>query len=227
MALASDIIARVRTQLIDEAPTRRWTDAELLWWLSDGQRTIAALAPSSVNKVSVVKLVPGTRQTLPADGHMLLTVTRNMGKSGTKPGRAVRVVSREIMDAQNPEWHADPASTDVRNFLYDPQDTRTFFVYPPSNGLGYVEINYAYVPNVLTGLSDMLAVRDIHLTALFDYVMFRAHQKDSDYAAGQALASTYMQAFMLTVTGRLSGELEDSPNMQLAPFNPQVRGAAK
>lgn len=227
MTQAAAVLARVRAQLIDDAPTKRWSDSELLRWLSDGQRTIASLMPSAVSKVASVKLAEGTRQSIPADGHLLLTVIRNMGTNGEKPGRSVRIVSREIMDAQHPYWHTDPSSDVIRNYMFDPQDAQSFYVHPPASGRSYLELRYAYVPEELAATTDALAVNDIYITALFDYVMFRAHQKDSDFSAGQALANVYLQAFTLAAAGRSAGEQAENPNLQLTPFNPQVKGAAK
>ena len=43
---AQTILTRVRTQLIDELTQQRWTDPELLRWLSDGQRTLVAMDPA-------------------------------------------------------------------------------------------------------------------------------------------------------------------------------------
>jgi hypothetical protein len=38
---------------------------------------------------------------------------------------------------------------------------------------------------------------------MFDYVMFRAHSKDADFAAGRELAQTYLSSFtgMVQVLG--------------------------
>lgn len=227
MPKALEIIERVRAQLVDDGATPRWSDVELLRWLSDGQRAIALAVPSAVAKRAVIQLQEGTLQELPADAHLLLSVIRNMGADGSKPGRSVRLTTRELMDAVNPEWHSAPKSLTVENYVYDPQERTTFWVWPPSNGLTHVQVHYAYIPPELVSVQDNLAVSPIYTTALFDYVMFRAHQKDSEFAAGQALAQTYLQSFLLAIGARGAGEAEDNPNLQLTPFNPDVRGAAK
>lgn len=226
--LASTIIDRARNLLSDTRDTKRWSDAELLRYLSDGQRTLAALQPGdAASKRVVVQLVAGTRQSLPADGIQLLSVFRNMGSNGTTPGRVVRLVTRDILDAQNLYWHVDTAETHIQNYIYDPSDSLNYYVYPPSNGLGYVELNYAATPAELVALTDSIALIDIYITPLTDYVMFRAHQKDSDFGAGQVVAQSYLQAFKLFIDGSDAGAKEENPNLQMAPFNPQVKGASK
>lgn len=225
--LASSILTRVREIAVDTGAVTRWSDAELMRYLSDGQRTIAAVYPDQVSKVAVMQLAEGTLQSLPADGESLLTIYRNMGTNGTTPGRAVRLIRREILDDQNPTWHSDAKVSTIYNFVYDPLDPTAFFVYPPSNGLGYIQLNYCYNPPEITATSDAISLPDIYITPLVDYVLYKAHQKDSDYAAGQERAVAHLQAFQLFLQGRDTKDEETSPNQSLGPFNPSVSGAAR
>lgn len=194
---ASSIINRVRNQLIDTGTyaAQRWTDAELLYWLSDGQRTIVATAPRTSQKLAVVQLAAGTRQALPADGYMYLTAYRNMGPAGTTPGNIILQTPRTLMDTQYPTWHYDAAAAAPRLAIFDQSDPTTYFVYPPADGTGHIELSYAAAAAELVNLTDTLVVKDIYATPLFDYVMWRATQKDSDYASGIATNTQYMQAF--------------------------------
>jgi len=225
--LASAIIDRVRTQLIDERVTQRWGDEELLRWLSDGQRTVVAMSPSLGEVTESLQLTEGTKQTLPAGTLMLLDIQRNMGADGETPGRAVRPVTRELMDGMNPSWHAAARSSTISNYIYDPQRPRVYYVYPPSTGLTYLEVSRAANPAEITTTTDLLVVDDLYQTALFDYVMFRAHQKDSDYAAGEGKAQVYLQLFMAFMGQHEGAKLAESPNQQLADTNLGVKGAAK
>lgn len=222
---AASVITRVRELLVDTGTSPRWTDAELLRHLSDAQRAIARASPDTVQKVAVVQLVDGTRQALPADGESLLTVTRNMGASGATPGRAVRIIRRDIIDDQNPMWHADPKATQIYNYIYDPTDSTAFFVYPPSNGVGHIEISYCYIPTELNVTTDALDVDDLYVTPLTDYVMFRALQKDADFAAGMQRAQMHLQAFLAFMSA--DAETALNPNLQTAPFDPATKGTAR
>lgn len=225
---ASEIIDRVRALLVDEDTTQRWTDEELLRHLSDGQRTIAAMNSDWATKVAVMQLAVGTRQSLPADGLTLLGVTRNMGLTpGNTPGRAVRLTRREILDDQEPNWHAATKVTAIYNYIYDPLDATAFFVYPPSNGNGFIEINYTFNPPEITALTDEISLQDILQTPLMDYVMFRAHMKDSDWAGGMNTAQFYLQAFQVFMSGSDQSDTETNPNIQLGPFSPTPKAAAK
>lgn len=223
---AQTIIDRVRSQLIDTDTSPRWTDAELLRWTSDAQRTIVSLIPAATSTTVTLSLSSGTRQTIPSDGHMLLSVIRNLNADSSS-ARAVRITTRELLDGYNSDWHASPSTKYVQNYTYDPQTPDVFYVYPPNNGLGKVEITYSIMPTELTTGTDNLTVADIYQTAVIDYVMYRAHQKDSDYAAGQAVAAGYLQIFLAHLGQGDAAELNNSPNMQLAPSNPNTKGSAR
>jgi len=187
---AQSIIDRVRTQLIDTGSAQRWTDAELLKWLSDGQRTLVAAMPEASSTISNASLVAGVRQTIPADGHVALRINRNAN------GRSCNAVPRDLLNIQYPTWTTDAASATVKHFFIDEVDKRYFYVYPPNTGTGTVELVYSVMPADLASTTSLLTVRDIYQTPLFDYVMARAHQKDSDFAAGQKTAEMYMQSFV-------------------------------
>lgn len=201
--LASSIVTRVRSALIDNGDNgapQRWPDADLLRYMSDGQRTIVAAIPRASSKVAVISLVAGTRQSIPADGHCLLSAIRNMGVGGSTPGASVMLEPRAILDAQYLTWHSDTATASVVAYTFDMSDQAGFFVYPPSLGTSKLEINYSVLPPELAATTDPLTIKEIYQTALYDYVMYRAHQKDSDYAGGQAVAAGYLNSFTAFMT---------------------------
>jgi hypothetical protein len=219
------IIDKVSTQLLDDSNTR-WTRAELLGWLCDGQRAIVLIQPNASSSTSSLKLVSGTRQALPADGYLLLDVYRNMGPNGNAPGRAVRVVSREIVDAQDPYWHTLTGTGSVMNYIYDVQDTQAFYVYPPSNGLNTLEINYSRIPSDITDETQPIVISDVLQTALVDYILYRANSKDAEFAPGMQLASQYLQTFMAQMGKATGEEAQNSPNQSLGQGNAQPQPGA-
>jgi hypothetical protein len=225
--LASEILDKVRTQLVDIETTQRWSDAELLQWLSDGQRVIASIEPSASSTVSIIELVAGTRQTIPTGGNMLLNVMRNIKTDGTTPGRAVRLVLRDMLDTQNPDWHAAAPSTVISNYMYDPAEREAFYVYPPASTSARLQINYSATPTEITSVSTAIGIRDIYSTALFNYVLYCAHMKDSDFAGGQQTAAAYLQMANAALSGLQTGDSQNNPNLQVIPFNPGAKGAAK
>jgi len=226
MALtANDVIARATLLLNDSgfaeggvAANTRWTTAELLDWTSDAQRQVVLLRPNASNQITTVPLVRGTRQSLPANGWLLISCNRNMQNgSGT---RGVRQVQRSTLDAQNPNWHADPMNKQVWNYTYDVQDQRAFYVYPPNDGSGSLEINYSAMPDQLTDVSSSIQIDSLWLTPMVDYVCFRALSKDAEFAGGAQLAQLYYQAFSTACVGRDQAEKQDSPDSTFSAPGP-------
>jgi len=214
--VASTIIDKAAIQLLDVSNVR-WTRAELFSWLNDGQRQITLMSPQTNNKIAVMNMVAGTRQTIPSDGWRLLDVFRYMGKLGNTPGRAIRLVSRELLDAYDPNWHSALKLDTPQNFLFDDQDQTAFYVYPPNTGNGYIQINYAAVPANLTSESQTISINDIYQTVLLDYILYRACSKDAEYAPGLQLAAGYLTTFMAALNTRDKTDKENTPNLGLSP----------
>jgi hypothetical protein len=178
-----------------------------------------------MNTPGAVQLVAGTRQLLPTGGWMLLGVYRNMGTTGTTPGRAVRIISRELLDAFNPDWHTTTASAVTKNYIYDLQDQTAYYVYPPSTGTNYLEINYSLQPTDLTSESQAIPMFDVYQGPLLDYIMFRACTKDAEYAAGVTLGQMYLTTFSASTSVKGQSETTGSPELGLLPRNPTMPGS--
>jgi len=220
--LATTIINRVSAQLMD-INNVKWSRTQLLDWISSGQRMIVVIAPSATNTIAVVQLVPGTRQAIPTNGWMLLDILRNMGPSGTIPGRGIRIISRKLLEAFNSNWHADTQADPVKHYLFDPQDQESFFVYPPSTGNNRIEINYSAVPAPLTSESQPLGVPDAYEEAMCHYVMFRALSKNAEFA-DDAKASKYLDLFNGLMGSKVTAEQANDPNLGLGPTDTSVKG---
>lgn len=223
---AKTIIDKATIQLIDLANIR-WTRSELLSWLNDGMRQIVLIQPSASSTTSVIQLQAGTRQYIPDDGWLLLSVYRNMGTAGTTPGRAIRIISREILDSFNPNWHTDKAAAEVRNYIYTDQDQTAFYVSPPNTGTQYIELNYSVQITDLTVETQPIPIFDIFQSSLLDYILYRACSKDAEYAPGLQLAQGYLATFVAAIQGKNASEVTGNPTQSLGPRNPPVRGSAQ
>lgn len=223
---AKTIIDKASIQLID-LTNIRWTRAELLSWLNDGLRQIVTIQPSASSTTVAKQLAVGTRQYIPTDGWLLLSIYRNMGTNGTTPGRIIRIVSREILDSFNPNWNTVTATAEVRNYMYTDQDQLAFYVYPPNTGTQYIELNYSVQPVDLTLETQPIPIFDVFQSALMDYILYRACSKDAEYAPGVALSQSYMATFIAAIQGKNQSEITSNPTQSLGPSNPPVRGSAQ
>jgi hypothetical protein len=221
--LASDVINRVGTALGD-TNNAKWSPSELLGYLNDGERLIATLQPISAQEIAAAPLVAGARQALPRNGWMLIDIVRNLGSSGASPGRAIRIIGRRLLDAFNPLWQTALQSPVVQSYIYDLRDPLNFFVYPPSTGGVYVEINYALTIAPLISANQPITLIDIYEEALYTYMLFRAASKLAEYAPGPEVASGYWTLFQALLTGREKAEMQINPNASLLPPMPTEAG---
>lgn len=212
---AASLISRAR--LLSQDPTGvRWSDSELLQWLNDGQREVVLYKPDAKAENTTLKLVSGTKQSIPSDGLSLIKVTRNMGSAGSTPGKAVLLVDSAILNSQIPDWHTATASNVALHYCYDDRDPKTFYVYPPQPvTTHYVELVYSTIPANLSSTSSTIDVDDIYGNALVDYVLYRAFSKDADFAGNGNRVMAHFQAFMAAVGGKRDEiEMRDDPNVR-------------
>lgn len=191
----TSVITRAST-LLNDPENIHWTQAELIDWLNDGQREIALYRPSACVRNTDVQLVTGTKQKLPADGNSLVDIPRNTD------GAVIRPVDRRDLDAFQPDWHSpSKAKNKVEHYCYTPADPKTFYVYPASPGGNSVELIYNANP-AQVGIGNAIAVDDIFVSALVDYILFRAFAKDTDYAPNTTNATAHYNAFLAAVKGQ-------------------------
>jgi hypothetical protein len=220
------VVDRIQTTLQDTTGIRWPVTGELVLWINDAQREIALLKPDAAAKNETVTLATGTKQIIPSGGNRLLRAVRNMSAASSGTGkRSVRLVSREVLDAQTPDWHdpavaGDAAHTNIiKHYIYDEANPRNFYVYPGVSGNAYLEIIYSSNPLSvgLTGARTDLEVPDIYGNAVVDYSLFRAYTKDAEYAGNAQRASTHYNLFINSVTGKGQIDIITSPNSDLGP----------
>ena len=208
--LASAIIDKAELILLDTTNVR-WTVAELLGWLNDGQREIVMLKPDTNVTTDEYQLVAGTKQSIPDGtssfqnsasatleaGVLLIDVQRNMGTDGATAGRAVTLIDMRIMDTVNPDWHADTSNATVKHYMFDIRNPKVFYVTPPQPGssMGFVEVAYSSTPAEIAAIGNVITLDDTYMTVLLDYVLYRAYQKDADYSKDTQRVAGYYQAF--------------------------------
>ncbi len=219
--LASEVIGKVQIVLQDTTGVR-WPDStELLGWLNDGQREVLIYKPNAHVHNESMPLSAGTKQSLPDGAIQLVDVVRNMGADGNTPGRAIRIVTREILDAQNPDWHTMTPAAVTKHYTYSPFDPKRFYVYPPATGSAKAEVIYSAVPEDVASLSAPISLDDIYQNVLVDYILYRAYSKDTDYAANPGRAAASQAAYTAALTGKTQAEVVVNPNTA-APANPNT-----
>lgn len=214
------VIDRVQKTLQDTTGVRWPVVDELVLWVNDAQREIALLKPDASAKNTTITLAAGTKQEIPNDGNALLRVVRNMSAASNGLGRrAVRIVQRDILDAQTPDWHNPTVTGDaahgtvVKHYIYDEQNPRNFYVYPGISTANTVFAEIIYSANPTTvAQNGNLDIPDIYANAVMNYVLYMAYMKDAEYAGNQQRAASHYQLFTASITGKGQVDAMTTPN---------------
>lgn len=185
-----DIYQRFGYALKDESHVR-WTSAEFLEWANAAQVEIVKLLPSTNAEVVTLALAAGVRQSLGATGMLLLNIVQNTSGAG------ITEFSVEALNTAYPSWTSLAQVATVKHYSKDAREKRKFYVYPPNNGNGSVQVLQASYPTAITGVtaSDYITLADEYADAILDYCLYRAHSKD-DEAAEQGKAALHFKSFM-------------------------------
>ena len=253
--LVRNLLWQVSTLLEDATPQfTRWQEEELVRGLNLARRAICKYLPSANSKVAALRLSSGTLQSIdtiaPANikfqdgtspaaavlGEHLLSLVRNMGADGSTPGRAIRLIDREDLDAVDPGWHLRAGSV-VRNYLYDPMTPKAFWVSPGVEGDVWVQGAIALTPDetVITtpgqfaknGASNAtIGLDDKFEDDLIAYLVGWASGKDSKYA-DPAKRVEYSNRFVSSINAQVQTATGVNPNLTRLPFSGEPVGAAR
>lgn len=215
--------AKLVLQEVTAAGTR-WANEELIRWLNESYQAVVQLKPESASVNESLDLIEGTKQTIPSNGLRLLDVVRNTAASSSKLG--IMVTTRRALDTTRRSWHADESSVDIEQFVFDEQDPRHFYVYPPAAVGARVEIIYSAVPQPHTvGPLDNIKGEEIRLPdsyapVITDYILYRAYSKDAAHAANLNRAQMHMQAYLVALGQKIDIDRITSPNAADMSSNP-------
>lgn len=226
MTIAAQAIIRRCVETLQDNTSVRWPINELVRYLNDGQREVVLHRPDAMVTNQTMTCVAGSRQTLPATGAKLIEVVRNA--TGTR--RAVRMVNREVLDAQSPNWHNLPGAAEVLHFMYDARDPRMFYVYPPALATTQLDLVFAAFPAdiaepadgaLFTAVTGNISLPPIYGNVIQDYILYRAYSKDADYAGNGQRAQSHYTMFANALGIELRGTLAVAPNPTGNPNHPQ------
>lgn len=219
MAIEAKSIIRRAVETLQDTTSIRWPVNELVRYLNDAQREVVLYRPDSMVTSSTITCVLGTKQNLPNNGAKLIEVIRNAAATSSK--KSVRMVNREILDAQTPGWHNIAGTVDILHFMYDPRDPKTFYVYPPALATAQLDIVYAAYPTdvtepadgaLYTAVTGNISLPDIYGNAVLDYILYRAYTKDSEYAGNANRAQAHYAAFNNALGNEIKATVAVAPN---------------
>lgn len=219
MAITAQSVIRRVVDTLQDITSVRWPINELVRYLNDGQREVILNRPDAMVTNATLTCVAGSKQTLPSGGAKLIEVVRNAAAGSTK--RAIRMINREILDAQTPNWHNLTGAIEALHFMYDPRDPRVFYVYPPALTTTQLDIVYSAYPADVTEPADgsdytdvtgNISLPDIYSNVLQDYILYRAYSKDSEYAGNAQRAQNHYTAFSNALGVEVQATVGVAPN---------------
>lgn len=210
------MLNRARNTLIDVNDVE-WTAAEKLDYLNAAITAVCDLKPDAYTVQEFVGLAAGALQSLPEDnqvgspqlplGVSLLDVTRNA------TGEPINQVGRDLLNA-NSNWFGATPTKVVKEFVADMRNPTRFFVNPPNDGTGSIEIFYGAVPDRLGSESDLILLRPYYESALWAYVVSCCYAKNTK-RGDLAKSAAFMQTFTQFIAARSPAQAAVAPKLEL------------
>lgn len=216
---ALQVINRVRDTLLDESAVV-WSNTDLLEYINEAQRAAVFLKLDANPVQAAITLVAGVVQSLPLgnvsfqDGAGIIDVTHNL-VSGS-PGRVITLADKELMDETNRFWPAATQVATVQNWCADPRDARRFWVSPPNDGTGVVNVVYGAIPAAITSTATALTLIDTYVPFVIAYVLAQAYGKNS-LKGDVAKSAYYMQQAMQALGLKSSTQIAVAPKVSQSP----------
>lgn len=189
MAIISDLLTRVGV-LLRDVEHRQWETPELISWYNESLTEIVRIRPEAHSLMVAQALVAGAVQPLPADGIQLLRVS--LCKMS---GKAPRRILMETMNTSAPSWQTDTSMAAVKRYVLDEDNPRQYFVYPPNDATGLIDLVYSANPIVATVVGDTFSLPAIYETVVVNYILFRAFGKLSEDHTNSSQAGNYYSMF--------------------------------
>lgn len=207
-------IIQLAQELLNDTSGVRWPAPELVRYLNDGQLEVARLRPDQKTTTRDETLSAGARQTLANDVQALMDITTNPGSKA-----AIRKTDMPQLDAVVPGWQALPPATDIVHFMHDLRDPRTFYVFPPASEGQQVRCVVATYPTPVgnpsgptyAAVTGTIGLPDHWGPTLLNYVMFRAHAKDSEFGGNATEAAAYKALFDAATESQLQSTAAVAP----------------
>jgi len=207
--------------LLQETSTSgtRWKNEEILGWLNEAYQAIIQAKPDANSITEDMALAAGTKQNVPATGLRLLDVVRSTDPASD--GMSITLVSRHQLDITRRGWHREDETADIEHYIYNADDPRTFYVFPPAVADTNIEIIYSAVPSkhettAITSESEIIKLTDVYAPVMLDYILYRAYSKDADHTANANRAMMHYRAYREALGMKVQVDRSVNPNNDIA-----------
>lgn len=187
------IIPEVRALIKDtDAVSYRNLDADITAAINRAVKRIAGLRPDLFTTITTLAPVAGVLQTVPNSGRIVEVF-------GVTGGNALTEASRELLDALAPTWRSATAGPAV-NWMRHPRNPSKFFVSPPSNAVGTLDVEYTVAPATYA-LTDTVALQETYQPVVVDMTVAEIEWADDENVLNQRASEFYKRAVATLQTG--------------------------
>ena len=165
--LISELIDKVAKQIVDSNHVR-WSRTELLDFLNMGLSHFIIKRPD-VARVTATQTVNASLIDIPDDGYSIINVNH-------VDYRGVQFVDINRLGQLNPNWRLE-VGTPVA-WTRNPFDNDSVYLYPGPDA--DVDVELVYSKDVrMTAETEAFPLKEIYVSILYDYIIYRAFNKDS------------------------------------------------
>lgn len=173
--------------------------SDIIVLLNRAQGDIHTARLDTTASLAEVVLVQGDIQTLPPEIAQLIDIPGLA--NGTKS--AISKVDQALLDATAPNWRSQPPTSNIKHYIYDLRDPRTFYVYPPAIEGTVLRAKYSAYPRDIdspaspglsyTTVSGSISLAPEWRTALLSLTLAYTYMSDLEGAKNTELAALYLQ----------------------------------
>lgn len=190
----NSVIPEVRALIKDaDATAYRNQDTDILLAINRAVKRVALVRPDLFTTITTLPLVAGVLQTVPNFGRIVEVF-------GMTAGSSVTEANREIMDNLTPTWRSVAQATPT-NWMRHSRDPNKFFVSPPSNGVGSLDVEYTIAPATY-GLADPIPLQETYSPAVVDMTVAEIEWADDENVLNQR-ADVFYKRSVTALTGAL------------------------
>ena len=199
-------------EILQDTTNVKWSQQSLLDYVNDAQREIVLIRPDANVSNEQFTLAQSAKQTLPADALRLLSLYKNASPTT----KTIQNIQKKVLDDTVSDWYGTTGNF-VEYYVYDERDPKHFYVYPhPSGGGHKAAIVFSFapdkinIPNFSTS-TTVIGLDDIYANAIFDYMLYRAYQKDTESASDLNRATLFLQSFQHSMGIKSQADTASSP----------------
>lgn len=175
--------------------------------ITEAQRAIVMLRADANPSFGKITLVSNSAmQALPSDGLSLSKITRNRGVNGATNGPAITRVDRKTMDQTLPGWPMDETADRIRNYIYEEDTPKLFFVYPIPIVALVVEAVIGKAPGKISADEHIIDIVDTYGPAIKEWALFRLQSMEREGASIE-LAMAHQTNFFNLMGIKMSNQI--------------------